>query len=363
MDRMHDTSGTPPTEAELRFNILFVPETVGLLAPLVWSLLRCTDCCTFRLVNNGCSQAEAKKLEALRVEHERLEYGSLCPHQVIKHGEALSLLQQEERGRFFAFLDSDIFATAQFLPALLDELATASAVFACSNIWLEQGDHVMRPNQHCMSAVHHWLDDGRCVGSSHFAVYWNQDLNSVIRENHVDLRPYRWKSLPTLLRRKLAEANLEMAEYDTAKMINVLMLIEGRKSSFLQVAGLTHLGGISSAFIDYPKDGMLRSALRTLLPNPLRQLYYYSLYSKWIAGSEAKVIARRSARRLSTSASLVHVLAGLNEGDRSSAVAALSDNSLSEKTRRVIQKLMELEALGPPTSTSPDWTTCGTDAV
>jgi len=55
---------------------------------------------------------------------ERLEFLTLQSDRVLSHGETLTILQRQERARYFTFLDSDVFATGEFLSDFIQSLAS-----------------------------------------------------------------------------------------------------------------------------------------------------------------------------------------------------------------------------------------------
>ena len=116
--------------SELRINIVYIPGTVPYLSCFPFSLVEWSDKCRFRLVSNGCSAYEENILSRMAYSDERLEFLSLQSERVLSHGEALTILQRQEKARYFTFLDSDVFATGEFLSDLIQSLASADAVFS-----------------------------------------------------------------------------------------------------------------------------------------------------------------------------------------------------------------------------------------
>ncbi len=227
---------------------------------------------------------------------------------MIEHGEVLSTLQQQERSPFFAFLDLDIFAAGVFLPALLKKLNRRSGVFTCSSISADEENEIMPSGFQIMSDQYHRLHDGRCVGNSYFAIYSQRDLNAIIRRWTVTFRRYRWREIPLAVRQVLRADEVEKASYDTGKLINVLLTLEGKRLAFVPEASLFHLGGISSRLTIYRNEGIVRSQLRKWLPTSLLRSHYYLVFRKWISRSETETISRRAAKRYSSAAFFIHVL-------------------------------------------------------
>ena len=194
------------SERDLTFNIIYVPGTFKLLRVFLLSLLEHSSSCRFRLVSNGCGDEELRAIQDFCGSYPRLGWQVVGTGAPLAHGEVLSLLQEQEESSLFAFMDSDIFATAPFLENLLAAARGADAIFSCTPFWAT--DRCLRASRDSMvlSGAFNELADGTCVGTSYFAVYDNQKLSRCRAETAVGLRLYLWRQIPRRLCRELRAA-------------------------------------------------------------------------------------------------------------------------------------------------------------
>ena len=260
------------SERDLTFNIIYMPGTFKLLGVFLLSLLEHSSSCRFHLVSNGCGDEELRVIQGFCGSYPRLGWQVVGTGAPLAHGEVLSLLQEQEESPFFAFMDSDIFATAPFLENLLAAARGADAVFSCIPLWAT--DQCLRASRDSMvlSGAFNELADGTCVGTSYFAVYDNQKLSRCRAETAVDLRLYLWRQIPRRLCRELRAAGKVKGIYDTGKLVNILLGHRGASLTFKISAGLFHVGGIS--LVAWPKTGKrFRAYLRMRMPPALLALY------------------------------------------------------------------------------------------
>ena len=230
--------------AQLTFHIIYTPGTVRYLLPFVTTLLRWSDC-TFRLIANGCAEAEQKQLQDFCHGRRRLEYLALPTPTMYRHGAALNELQRRNQSPYFCFMDSDILACGDFMATFAGSLGRYAGIFSgiplhCteddlmsraewSNVW---GEQVLNPG-------------GPIPGGSYFAIYDQRLITQLMRNTKVDFSAVRWPNLPSPVRRKLTAIGFEKAAYDTGKVLNLLLQAEDHKVIFQHSAQLQHIGGIS----------------------------------------------------------------------------------------------------------------------
>ena len=247
---------------ETRVNVIYIAGSVHLLLPFLETLLEHTDW-PLRLVMNGCSDRERGLLEAIATEHrDRVELRTESLDVVVQHGEVLDRLSALESGPFFCFVDSDVFAASR---TDLSELLPAHGEAACCSclpIWQRVEEAVAPHGSSVMAGEYLWTADGDSLGCSHLATYRTDQLRGVLEDWGVSFRPYKWDDLPEAVRIEFERHDLRWAEYDTAKVVNLLLQIRGRPVSYRAIPSLVHLGGLSGLMLR--STGVLRRALRSV---------------------------------------------------------------------------------------------------
>lgn len=266
------------------FNIVFIPGTVRYLRLAVLSLLD-NSTCRYRLVSNGCSKSEQRFLQELCRDNPRLEFVVAAQSHVLTHGELLTRLQRKEESTQFAFMDSDVFASGDFMRELRPMMDSTDAIFSCRAIFTVEESQVMPRGYPMVHGEFNQYADGTCLGSSYFAIYDNALLKTCIEESGVTLRPYHWHEIPVSIQEELRDANMMVAFYDTGKLINILLTLRGYCCRFTQLQSLCHVGGFSTAarrpYRSHIKFRMIKMipALRKL-PSPiLTLLRHIGLYN------------------------------------------------------------------------------------
>src|SRR5437764_3121301 len=95
-----------------------MPGSVSRLLPLALSLLQAPEV-RIRLVANGCHADEVEFLRAATEIDERLSLYVLPQQNPVEHGRALNHLFQRFDEPRFAFIDSDVVASGDFMAGLL----------------------------------------------------------------------------------------------------------------------------------------------------------------------------------------------------------------------------------------------------
>jgi len=264
----------------------------------------------------------------------------------------LSGLQQQERGRRFAIIDSDIFASAPYEQAFRNALLGHDAVFTGKPIWANAEYNRMPRGFQCMSGVYGTLWNNQVCGMTYCAVYDNDRLNECLREFQISLRPYGWKQLPARVQQLFRQQGLQVAHYDTAKVANLLLGISGASLANFDAPGLTHLGGISSVTLRDPqKTARRRKFLHLvygLLPRFMRRLCaLLGIHTHWriyASRAENQSDLLKAWRRHSSCRYLARVLNELNGGAAVTEAYQHEDPRLVAEVQRVQQELTDLFA-------------------
>lgn len=233
----------------LNFNIVYTSGNVQYLRLFVLSLLKWSDC-TFRLVSNGLDENEVKILKEFCKKNSRLDYFSLPFPKMVSHGKVLTYLQSIETSRYFCFMDSDIFATGDFMCGLEPYLSKYTGIFSGTAIWLDEDSQTMPSSCHGIGGRFNRTADGICLGSTFFAIYDNQILNQVIKESQISFNKYyKWDEITPTIQQAAMKLGLHKRKYDTAKLLNILLVSRGYKLVFKDIDTLCHLGGLSTLIV------------------------------------------------------------------------------------------------------------------
>ncbi len=264
----------------LKFNIIYTPGTVRYLSVFVSSLLK-WSACSFRLVSNGCPHPERRYLQQLCADHQRLEYWTIPCNGTVDHGTALNYLQAMTTEDHFCFMDSDIFATGEFLADFQPHLERVAGVFAGAPIWLKAGDETLPASFRIMSGLHGRMEDGTCLGSSFFAIYDNHAITRFLQSTGVGFSAYKWSEIPVHLQQQLAARGWKKDSYDTAKVLNLLLQIQGHQLEFHENPAICHIGGVSFLPFHDAKPIALKGRLISGLAGGRLKSLFAPLVAKW----------------------------------------------------------------------------------
>lgn|GEM_PF-3353760 len=230
----------------LNFNIIYTAGNVRYLRLFILSLLKWSDC-TFRLVSNDCREEEEQILREFCQNNPRLEFLSLPFDGMVPHGKALTYLQQLEKSQYFCFMDSDIFATGDFIAEFRNYFGQYCGIFSGTAIWLDEASQVMPPGCKGIGGRFNHTADGLCLGSTFFAIYENDILNKILREYAITFdKYYQWDEIAVTVRQEIENLNLQNRRYDTAKILNLLLICNGYNLIYKDAKTLCHLGGLST---------------------------------------------------------------------------------------------------------------------
>lgn len=246
---------------DITFNVIFVPGTVRHLHGLTHSVIR-NSACRYRLVSNGCTKEEDRILQQTAAASSRVDFYRIAAETTLRHGLVLDHLHELETSGTFAFMDSDIYATGPFLPAMMSQGCDASGIFSGTPVWCPSELETVPDGFGLLKGFHNQLSDGRAVGSTYFAIYDNTALTDVIDESGVGFEVCEWDEIPGRLQKQLVSANLKYVTYDTAKLLNALLTVRGHQLCNVRSGNLKHIGGVS---LDVCRHSGSRSRIQRLI--------------------------------------------------------------------------------------------------
>jgi hypothetical protein len=230
----------PPT-----FNVIYLPGTIRTLFAFVRSLAEHSPF-RYRLVSNACTAAEESFLANEASGNPRFDVASLESKTVLPHGEALQRLFAKDTADTFACIDSDIFASGPFLTAAQSLLSEHAALFSGLPVWQPPEERVMPARFVFMSGRFSHTEDGLCLGVSYCTIYRRAELESVMDRTGVTFHRRGWSELSSQQRTLLTHMNLAKRRYDTAKLMNLMLVQSGLSLTLHTDPNLLHVGALSA---------------------------------------------------------------------------------------------------------------------
>lgn len=231
-------SGRPPV------NVIYTGGTVARLAPFLDTLLERTPW-DFRLVANGCRADETAHLARRGDRYPgRVELRTVSGGAAIPHGDALDRLVERETAPYFAVMDSDIFATGAPSADLVPPDGVGG-VCSCLPMWHRPSDAVMPSGYRIMGGRYLRTEHGIPLGCTYAMTYDAAVLRATLDRWDVTLRAYDWRELPKPVRVELSERNVRCDRYDTAKIANLMLHVDGRPVEYVEMPELVHVGAQS----------------------------------------------------------------------------------------------------------------------
>lgn len=255
--------GDQMSDAQPVFNIVVTGRVFWHLRFFVCSLVHNSDA-RFRLVANGCAPETLRLMEDYATAHRGrvVEIMDVSPGAMAAHGVALDAVRRSrDDGELFCFVDTDIKARAPFLHAYFELLSSHSAVTSGKQVWVD--DHVV-PDTHLglgLDGRHFFHPNGFIYGCPHFAMY---------RRDHLDETCARWgiglgsagPDLSDEARGQLAAIGHDYKIYDTGKIVNILLQVDGRSLRHVDPDELIHIGGMAH-FLSPPDPGAAGGEVET----------------------------------------------------------------------------------------------------
>jgi hypothetical protein len=251
------------SDAQPVFNMVVTGRVFWHLRFFVCSLVHNSDA-RFRFVANGCAPETLALLDDYATAHagQFVEIMDVSSEAIVAHGVALDTVRgSRDDGDLFCFVDTDIKARAPFLTPYLELLRTHSAVTSGKQVWVE--DHVV-PDTHLglgLDGRHFFHPNGFVYGCPHLAMY---------RRSHLDETCERWRVGLGSAGRELSDQALEQLTsaghlykvYDTGKIVNILLQLDGRSLCHVDPDELIHIGGMSH-FLSPPDAGAAGGEVKT----------------------------------------------------------------------------------------------------
>ena len=228
----------------LTFHIIYTPNTVRCLLFFVESLLTWSDC-SFRLVANGCSAEECLMLQRYCERNVRLSFVQLPTDGCLPHGVALDLLQSCNRDPYFCFMDSDIYATGEFLPAFAPYLDKCSGIFSGMPLRFPAAGQTVPKAKEFLAGPFTHTENQLCVGTTFFAIYDNTRLTAIRQQTGIGFTKYRWTEIPAAYQEQLQAIGVQHQLYDTAKFLNLALHLQGHKLHYQPCTTLRHIEAVS----------------------------------------------------------------------------------------------------------------------
>jgi hypothetical protein len=337
--------------SRLQFNIIYTPDTVRYLTPFVTTLLKWSDC-RYRLISNGCSETEVKLLQRVTDLDERLELLVMPEARMIPHGEMLDFLYAREESEYFCFMDSDIVATAAFLEEFRADIENSACFSSCLPLWHDEGDITIPSWFRHMHGIHAYTEKGEIIACDYFVIFDKQKLGAAMQKSGVNMQVVGWQDLSAHAQEVLQRMEQKKADYDTGKVLTMLMLDNGDTVRYRQSDALKHIGGFTEVGA---KKGALLYTRGTVdniaAATPGNFLIHCAdIWYAWRAGArgnswgENRILASRVRRRTATARYFYLLLVGLMDDKPVPAVPRLGDHRAEQQIRIVSDEIRGLMA-------------------
>jgi hypothetical protein len=227
----------------ITFNVLFTPGSAGRLLPFALSLLQGSGV-RIRVVANGCRSDEVDLMRAATRVDERISHHVLPQRDPIEHGQALNHLFEVFNEPHFAIADSDVIAGGDFMDSL-KPISPGTAVFSAAPVWVADDEAVSPAGSRFLSGRQRVLHDGTPIGVTYLAVYERAAIEPLWHQAPRGFDVHFRYMLPRRMRASLSERGWRFRMFDTCRLINLLLLVNGCRLENRTVPELHHLGGYS----------------------------------------------------------------------------------------------------------------------
>jgi hypothetical protein len=247
--------GDQMSDAAPVFNIVVTGRSFWHLRFFVCSLLHNSDA-RFRFVANGCAPETFALLDDYALAHPGRIHDvvDVSPTAIVAHGVALDRTRDaHDDGDLFCFVDPDIKATGPFLPRFFQLLRSHSAVTSGKQVWID--DHVV-PETHRgigLDGRHFFHPNGFVYGCPHFAMYRRADLDKTCARWGIGFGS-AGPELSDGAKARLTAVGHFYKVYDTGKIVNILLQVDGHRLCHVDPRELIHIGGMSH-FLSPPDPG------------------------------------------------------------------------------------------------------------
>ena len=230
--------------SELQFNVIYTPGTVRYLTPFISTLLSWSDC-RYRMVANGCSDDECDLLRSIAALDDRLELLIMPEKRMVPHGEALDFLHVRTESEWFCFMDSDILAVGPFLDDFKADLQQAEVFSSCLPLWYNEKDITMPDFFRHMHGIHAYTESGLTIACDYFVIYNNKEFVRAREATDVGLAVCVWEDIAAEHQATLRKMGQDKADYDSGKVLTLLMADRGSRIRYRQGDNLKHIGGFT----------------------------------------------------------------------------------------------------------------------
>ena len=340
--------------AELQFNVIYTPGTVRYLTPFILTLLRWSDC-RYRIVANGCSDSECELLTEICNLDDRLDLLIMPEKRMVPHGETLDFLHARTDSDYFCFMDSDILAVGPFLDDFRADLENSELFSSCLPLWFNDHDITIPDYFQHMHGIHAYTESGQTIACDYFVVYDNKVFTETRKATGVGLAVCGWNDIAPANQQILRDMGQARDDYDSGKVLTLLMAARGTKINFRQSDNLNHIGGFTE--VGALKGAMLYSRGRAdrianLLPGALANglIYLADVWYAWKRGTpdnsrrENLNLVSRMRRRTTTARYFYLLIVGLMDDKPVPAVPKLGDAIAEQRLADVTKKITALIA-------------------
>ena len=329
------------TESSITFNVVFTPATSERLLPFTLSLLHQSSA-RFRLVDNAGSSTDRHLLESVADQTPNLSYYRLPGAQPREHGAVLNTLFTTFDEPDFSIVDSDVFALGSFLPDLAPLAPGCAGTFSAPPVWVEDAETVVPGDCTYVYARQRSLADGTGIGNTYCAVYDRTALETIWRFAPNGFARHDHFALPREARELLATRGWRFVAFDTARVLNMLLVARGYRLENRHIPGLHHLGGFSAASFNRERETPARLLGRFLRlfwqadSGRLRMISDGIRHRRYLARVRAASWHQRmNQRRTLVLEHMTGVLSALVEGKTVPDIPATDSLEVDERLRRL----------------------------
>jgi len=338
--------------SELQFNIIYTPGTVRYLTPFIKTLLQWSDC-RYRMVANGCTQEEIVLLREVEKLDDRLELLVMPEQRMVPHGETLDFLHERTDSEWFCFMDSDILAVGPFLEEFREDLGQAEVFSSCLPLWYNDKDITIPDSFNHMHGIHAYTSDGQTIACDYFVIYNNKAFVEAREATGVGLAVIGWNDLSSDNQQRIRRMGQQRQDYDSGKVLTMLMADRGARIRYRQsdrlkhIGGFTEVGAIDGAVL-YSRgraDNVANSLPRFLGRSAIRIADWWYAKTKMKAANppeENLNLSSRIRRRNTTARYFYLLLIGLMDDEPVPNVPLLGDSVAERRLAVVTEDIRKL---------------------
>ena len=234
------------SEVDVVFNVVWTGSVFRYLRYFVASQMAHSQA-RFRFVNNGCDAAARDAIGRFAASRPDrvVEVLDVSIDTMERHGDVLDAVhRQRDDGPLFALIDADILARGPFLAPFMTALSAedTSAVTSGRGIWSESD--VVPVDHPGVNGEYFRSPSGFLFGSPHFAIYERAALDETMARWQIGFGSGGATLRPDA-KQQLLDAGLDYLLYDTGKLVNTFLQLDGRGLVHFEHPDLMHVGGVS----------------------------------------------------------------------------------------------------------------------